>query len=210
MSSTLAARGRQPRALVTRAAILQAAATEFALRGYSDTRLKDIAERSGIALGSVYFHFGNKDDLAVAVLDEQRREMTAVLVRWLDSPEPALARLIGMLDQLAHLIATEPLMQGGLRLIVNLPESLSEKALVPHLEIGRVIERLISTGVTDGSMHHQLDVSLVAEVVCEWFVGCEVSAGAADSWASLPHRVRRLHDVLRSLLMADLLEHIDV
>jgi AcrR family transcriptional regulator len=55
-----------------RAAVLDAAAEHFAAHG-ANASLRDIAAEAGVNLGLIHRHFGNKDDLLQAVLDEQRR-----------------------------------------------------------------------------------------------------------------------------------------
>ncbi|MGV0578485.1 helix-turn-helix domain-containing protein [Mycolicibacterium elephantis] len=51
--------------------LLIAAATElFAEQGFRRTTFADIAERSGISRGSIPWHFGNKDGLLQAVIEE--------------------------------------------------------------------------------------------------------------------------------------------
>jgi AcrR family transcriptional regulator len=55
-----------------RAAVLDAAARHFAAHG-ANASLRDIAADAGVNLGLIHRHFGNKDDLLQAVLDEQRR-----------------------------------------------------------------------------------------------------------------------------------------
>jgi AcrR family transcriptional regulator len=49
-------------------AILTAAFEEFAARGYAEARLEDIAQRAGIAKGTIYLYFENKELLFRAVL----------------------------------------------------------------------------------------------------------------------------------------------
>ena len=53
----------QPRAVRTRALLLDAAAREFSLRGYAATTSKSIADRAGVATGSFYQYFASKDVL---------------------------------------------------------------------------------------------------------------------------------------------------
>jgi AcrR family transcriptional regulator len=48
--------------------ILAAAFEEFAAKGYAEARLDDVAERAGIAKGTIYFYFKNKETLFQAVL----------------------------------------------------------------------------------------------------------------------------------------------
>jgi AcrR family transcriptional regulator len=51
-------------------AILDAARDEFALRGLGGARMDSIAERAGINKRLIYYYFGSKDDLFLAVLED--------------------------------------------------------------------------------------------------------------------------------------------
>lgn len=51
----------QDRAIRTRAALVEAARVEFSARGYAATTAKSIAERAGVAVGSFYQYFRDKD-----------------------------------------------------------------------------------------------------------------------------------------------------
>ena len=46
-----------------REAILDAALEEFAAKGYAGARMEDIARRAGVAKGTLYLHFGDKEGL---------------------------------------------------------------------------------------------------------------------------------------------------
>lgn len=48
--------------------ILEAAVEEFAERGYSETRLEDVASRAGISKGLVYVYFRTKEELFKAAV----------------------------------------------------------------------------------------------------------------------------------------------
>lgn len=54
----------------TRARILGAAAQLFADKGCPGVTILDVAQLSDITKGAVYFHFANKEALAIAVADE--------------------------------------------------------------------------------------------------------------------------------------------
>lgn len=78
----------QERALKTRAALLDAAGREFAERGYAQTTAKSITARAGVATGSFYQYFADKD----AVLRELAQARFADLagrVRGLHPSQPA-------------------------------------------------------------------------------------------------------------------------
>ena len=55
------ASNRAERAAERRAAIIEAALDEFIARGFTATRLDDIASRAGVAKGTIYLHFKDKE-----------------------------------------------------------------------------------------------------------------------------------------------------
>ena len=57
------ASNRATRALERRAAIVEAAMEEFIARGFAATRLDDIAKRAGVAKGTIYLHFKDKESM---------------------------------------------------------------------------------------------------------------------------------------------------
>jgi AcrR family transcriptional regulator len=55
----------------TSARLLQAARETFAERGYNGASLDLVSERAGCTKGALYDHFGSKEGLLLALLDEQ-------------------------------------------------------------------------------------------------------------------------------------------
>lgn len=53
----------------TRARLIEAAYTLFLKQGYHGTSMREIADQAGIAVGGIYNHFANKDEVFAAVLD---------------------------------------------------------------------------------------------------------------------------------------------
>src|ERR1700748_470164 len=68
---------RAERAAERRAAIVDAAMQEFIARGFAATRLDDIAKRAGVAKGTIYLHFKDKE----AMFEELIRTAIVPLVR---------------------------------------------------------------------------------------------------------------------------------
>ncbi len=54
---------RAERAAERRAAIVEAAFAEFVARGFTATRIDDIAKRAGVAKGTIYLHFKDKESM---------------------------------------------------------------------------------------------------------------------------------------------------
>lgn len=62
-ASSGAAGDREARSTARRETILAAALDEFSERGYAATRLDDVANRAGIAKGTIYLYFRDKESL---------------------------------------------------------------------------------------------------------------------------------------------------
>lgn len=68
---------RTPRGARKRAQILEAARAVFEEKGY-DAKIDEVAERAGVAYGSVSYYFKNKDGLLFAIADLLFEEMTRI------------------------------------------------------------------------------------------------------------------------------------
>lgn len=55
--------------------ILEAAAELIGDQGFENVKIEEIAERAGVAKGTVFHRFGNRAGLAVALLDERERQL---------------------------------------------------------------------------------------------------------------------------------------
>lgn len=61
---------RSERRARTRATLLEAAARVYAREGFDGATVDQVAEEAGFTKGAVYDHFGSKENLLVALLDE--------------------------------------------------------------------------------------------------------------------------------------------
>lgn len=68
MDATAAPTRKQQQAARSRAALIAAASSLFAQRGYRDTSMQAIGEAAGISRGSISWHFGSKEGLLWAVV----------------------------------------------------------------------------------------------------------------------------------------------
>ncbi len=113
----------------TRRKIVTAAAELFVADGYHATTLEDVAARAGVAVQTVYFHFGNKrsvlkeavdvaavgDDQSVPMLDrpwlEEARAETdprAVITLWMGYGAGILTRIGPIMRVVRDAAATDP------------------------------------------------------------------------------------------------------
>jgi len=78
------AANRAERAAERRAAIVEAALDEFIARGFTATRLDDVARRAGVAKGTIYLHFKDKESM----FEELIRTAIVPLVGRMQAPPP--------------------------------------------------------------------------------------------------------------------------
>lgn len=64
---------RTEQALIRRRAIVNAALDEFLDKGFAATRVEDVARRAGVAKGTIYLNFKDKEDLFAAILEQEIR-----------------------------------------------------------------------------------------------------------------------------------------
>lgn len=140
-----------------RKAILDAAEEVFAERGVANARVQDIAARARLAVGTIYNHFEQKEDVLVALLGERT---VGFLEAFAPQPtdgktfeERLFSRMSRMLSYVGShrqffLVANEHGLMGP-------PTISAEKLLggkkVPHAgEFDRAVMALIDEGLADG------------------------------------------------------------
>ena len=62
-----------------RQAIIEAARNIFAMKGYEDTTIAEIADDAGVAVGTVYLYFHNKREIYTSVSLDQIATLAAVM-----------------------------------------------------------------------------------------------------------------------------------
>jgi AcrR family transcriptional regulator len=73
----------------TREALCDAALTLFAEQGIESTATREIAEKAGVAEGTLYRHFESKDELVQCLFDDSARRFYEVLQQTIaDDPPP--------------------------------------------------------------------------------------------------------------------------
>jgi len=80
------ASNRAERAAERRGAIIEAAMDEFIARGFAATRLDDVAKRAGVAKGTIYLHFKDKESMFEELI---RTAIVPMISRlWGTPPQP--------------------------------------------------------------------------------------------------------------------------
>ena len=82
--------------------VLQAATAVFARAGFHQARMEDVAQEAGLAKGTLYLYFKNKDDLIAAILHRLFSGELRALEELQASDAPARERLLTLTRRLAN------------------------------------------------------------------------------------------------------------
>jgi len=91
-----------------RQAIIEAAIETFANKGFHKTKISDIAKKAGVADGTVYLYFENKDDLLVRSFDELISGKLNELKSMFEKDDTFVSRLVKFFDYHVELFTEKP------------------------------------------------------------------------------------------------------
>jgi len=80
---------REEKRALTQARLLRAARKVFGRRGYYGASLDEIADEAGFSKGALYYNFGGKEGLFVALLEERLEERMRIIRDAFESEETA-------------------------------------------------------------------------------------------------------------------------
>jgi len=159
--------------------ILQAAVKVFARRGYFAARVADVARRAGVADGTIYLYFRNKEDILVSLFDEVMSEHLEGKQREVEPGSDAPARLravaqrhLGLLGRNRDLAVV---FQVELRQSTKFMERFTASWLQDYFAL---IAEIIEQGQREGTLRADLPVKVATkaffgvldEMVTSWIL----------------------------------------
>ena len=87
--------------------LIRAAATVFAHRGFTATRISDIAAEAGVGKGTVYEYFSSKDELYFSICEWINRDIHARIDRLLAAESTAVGRLRALISEAARIVVEQ-------------------------------------------------------------------------------------------------------
>ncbi|MEU3398283.1 AcrR family transcriptional regulator [Streptomyces filamentosus] len=151
----------------TRAKLYEAAVTLIAEQGFSATTVDEIAERAGVAKGTVYYNFKSKTEL----FEELLRHGVSLLTASLRTAAEETAARGG-----SRVAALDEMIRAGLVFIDRYPaftqlyvaelwrtnRAWNSTLLVVRQEAVAVVEGVLREGVEAGELSEEIDVQLTA------------------------------------------------
>ncbi len=156
------------RTIVTdkREAILRAAIKTFAGKGFFNSKVADIAKEAGVADGTVYLYFKNKDDILHSIFDRAMDEFIAEgekELAVLDDPKDKLRRIAELhLERLGSDRDMAIVFQVELRGSTKFMQEFSAAGFSEYLH---VIQQIITEGQKTGDFRKDLKPIVCAKIL---------------------------------------------
>ncbi|KZX91764.1 MULTISPECIES: TetR/AcrR family transcriptional regulator [Rhodobacterales] len=177
------------RSAVGRKGVLDVAARLFREQGYGPVSLRKIAEAAGIKAGSIYYHFGSKDEIVVAILDagiqavhDDMRQAVGALPADTGA-EAALRAAIGA--HLRALLDVSDYSSANVRIFGQVPQSVRDANLPTRRAYEAEWDSLLSRLQRDGALKRNVDIRRLRlmligalNATLEWF---DPERGGADA-----------------------------
>jgi AcrR family transcriptional regulator len=135
-----------PAQLERRSRLLDAVVALVADGVDDELQMKDIADRAGVALGTVYRYFSSKDHLVAAALFEWASTLDAKVARRPLPDGPPATRLAAVLRQALRAYQRQPAFA---RLLVMVANSNDPFASECYGELGTVVFRTLGSAIPD-------------------------------------------------------------
>ncbi|MGQ9485828.1 MAG: TetR/AcrR family transcriptional regulator [Desulfosoma sp.] len=157
--------------------ILDAAVSVFAEKGFFQARVADIARLAGVADGTIYLYFKNKDDLLISIFEEKMKEINVKFRDALAGEKDALARFRRLIAM--HLAGFQAYPELAAVLQVELRQSSRFMREYKKVELKNYLDLMgdvVREGQQQGVFRQDLPLSLVKrfifgtldEVVSTW------------------------------------------
>ena len=170
--------------------ILHQTATLAAEKGWERFRVEDVAQRVGVAKGTIYLDFQDKDHLVDAALRLCAENFLDLLRTDVEKRSGAGDRLGGAILFLARLPAGEPELDAFLRWA-----SWSDGETTRDIE--RYMKRLVQLAQEEGAMPPDLDPAFAAQAILA--TACVPAWGRMASKEGPGHLLRQLRTLMGSL-----------
>ncbi|MEV5878573.1 ScbR family autoregulator-binding transcription factor [Streptomyces sp. NPDC052101] len=180
---------QQERAIRTRHAILNAAASVFDERGYEAATIGEILTRAGVTKGALYFHFPSKQALAEGVLNAQFATMALA---------PRVCKLQELVDVgllTAYRMCTDPVVSAAARLSLGqeMRTLFGSHAVALWIE---ATKGMLAEAKAQGELLPQVDPAASAWIFSAAWTGVQVYSHTLSNRADLTERIASLFEHL--------------
>lgn len=156
----------EPRKREKYMAIIDAALEAFAEYGYHNCQVAKIARQAGIADGTIYLYFANKEDVLVSVYREKMNEFMTQLKVLLQLHTSALEKLSVLVNFHFNHLEKNPSLANFIQIQLRQSDASIRLGIAePLKQYYQLIETLIDEGKEQGIFNPQIRTKVAREVI---------------------------------------------
>ncbi|MGB9730550.1 MULTISPECIES: TetR/AcrR family transcriptional regulator [Calditerrivibrio] len=145
--------------------ILNAAIQIIARRGFHNTKVKDIADKAGVASGTVYNYFSNKEDILISIMIIKLNEYVTKAKKAIESIEDPREKIKILINHHFEAMQSNPDLALVLQFELRQPTKEIRDKIRKYLrEYFKFIEEIILDGVEKGVFQKDLNVYFAREM----------------------------------------------
>jgi len=156
-----------------RTRLLNAAVRVFDRKGYAAASVREVAEMAGVTKPALYYHFGSKEGLLLAILEQAKREVDSAIERALARTGTARTRILAMCEDVYGLFGQNvPIARVAHAVFLGPPDGAPPFDVTVFEERFRgALERIVADGIAAGELRRVAprDVALAVMGILE---GC--------------------------------------
>ena len=177
--------------------IIDAAVIVIAENGYHQAQVSKIAKQAGVADGTIYLYFKNKEDILISLFQEKMGAFVEVIEKKIAGKTTAAEKLLMLVETHLKLLADDL----HLAIVTQLELRQSNKEL--RLKVNEVlkgylnlIDHIVTEGIEQGEFNKGLDVRLARQMIFGTIDETVTSWVMNEQKYNLPALARPVHQLL--------------
>jgi len=146
--------------------IIEAAVVVIAENGYHQAQVSKIAKQAGVADGTIYLYFKNKEDILISLFREKMGSFVEKIQKEIEGISSPSEKLYVMIEKHFQLLAADR----HLAIVTQLELRQSNKEIRQRInevlkEYLKVVESILVEGIKKGEFRKDLDIRLARQMV---------------------------------------------
>ncbi len=157
--------------------IINAATTEFALKGFDNANINNIAKKADVSVGSLYKYFSNKQDLFLTIIHYGISSMEEMLLKLVESDEDILLKVEKIIRSIQKSSKENELLIKLYNVMTSEsnPRFASQFAYEMESMTARIYRLAIERGKKTGDVREDIDSAFAAYLLDNIFMNLQFS-----------------------------------
>lgn len=146
--------------------IIDAAVIVIAENGFHQAQISKIARTAGVADGTIYLYFKNKEDILVTLFEEKMGQFTKKIEQDIAGKLNSVEKLLALVEMHLYQLADDP----NLAIVTQIELRQSNKALRAKINAVlkkyiKIVDSIIQEGIYEGAFKKDLNVRLARQMI---------------------------------------------